>query len=66
MTVILNGEPRTVADARNMTDLVKELQLLPATLLIEHNGTALHRREWDSCALSDGDRIELIRVVAGG
>jgi sulfur carrier protein len=66
MTVVVNGEPRSIAGARNITELVAELQLMPATLLIEHNGVALHRDEWDSRMLRDGDRIELIRVVAGG
>jgi thiamine biosynthesis protein ThiS len=35
-------------------------------LLIEHNGLALHREEWNSRALREGDKIEFIRVVAGG
>ena len=66
MTVVLNGEPRSFTEVRNVAELVSELQLVPATLLVEHNGTALHRHEWNSRALRDGDRIELIRVVAGG
>jgi sulfur carrier protein len=66
MTVVLNGEPRLVSDAQDIAGLVNELQLLPATLLIEHNGRALHRSEWGSSRLNAGDRIELIRVVAGG
>ena len=66
MTVILNGESRSVAEVTTIAALVRELNLIPATLLIEHNGLALHREEWNSRALQDGDRIELIRVVAGG
>ena len=42
------------------------MKLIPETLLIEHNGRALHRREWQRLAVQDGDKIELIRVVAGG
>ena len=66
MTVVLNGEPRFLAGARNVAELVSELRLVPATLLVEHNGTALHRHEWNSRPINDGDRIELVRVVAGG
>jgi sulfur carrier protein len=66
MTVVVNGEPRSVAAACNVAELVSELRVVPATLLIEHNGTALHRHEWNARLLSDGDRVELIRVVAGG
>jgi thiamine biosynthesis protein ThiS len=66
MTVILNGESRSVAEVTTIAALVRELNLIPATLLIEHNGLALHREEWNSRALRDGDKVELIRVVAGG
>ena len=66
MTVILNGAPCSLAQARNVAELVAQLQLVPATLLIEHNGAALHRHEWHSRVLREGDRIEFVRVVAGG
>ena len=66
MTITLNGESRSVPPVSTIDALVRELNLLPATLLIEHNGLALHREEWNSRALREGDKIELIRVVAGG
>jgi thiamine biosynthesis protein ThiS len=66
MTVILNGESRSVAAVTTIAALVRQLNLVPATLLIEHNGLALHREEWNSRALQEGDKIEFIRVVAGG
>jgi thiamine biosynthesis protein ThiS len=66
MTITLNGESRSIAAAATIAGLVRELNLVPATLLIEHNGLALHREEWNSRAVREGDRIEFIRVVAGG
>jgi thiamine biosynthesis protein ThiS len=66
MKIILNGEARSVGEPTNISALVRELNLIPATLLIEHNGLALHREEWNSRPLRDGDRVEFIRVVAGG
>jgi thiamine biosynthesis protein ThiS len=66
MTVILNGESRSVAEVTTIAALVRQLNLVPATLLIEHNGLALHREEWNSRALREGDKVEFIRVVAGG
>jgi thiazole synthase len=66
MTITLNGESRSVAEVPTIAALVRELNLLPETLLIEHNGLALHREEWKSRALREGDKIEFIRVVAGG
>jgi thiamine biosynthesis protein ThiS len=66
MTITLNGESRFVAGVTTIAALVQELNLVPATLLIEHNGLALHREEWNSRAVHEGDKIELIRLVAGG
>lgn len=66
MKVIVNGQAHSVANPQTIDGLVQELKLIPETLLIEHNGRALHRREWQRRAVQDGDKIELIRVVAGG
>jgi sulfur carrier protein len=66
MTITLNGESRSVPPVSTIDALVRELNLIPATLLVEHNGLALHREEWNSRALREGDKIEFIRVVAGG
>jgi sulfur carrier protein len=40
--------------------------LAPQSILVEHNGLAVHRHEWTERSIAEGDRIELIRVVAGG
>ena len=66
MKVIVNGQAHSVANPQTIDGLVQELKLIPETLLIEHNGRALHRQEWQRRAVQDGDKIELIRVVAGG
>ena len=42
------------------------LGLAPHTVLIEQNGAALHQREWTERRVRDDDRIEFVRVVAGG
>jgi sulfur carrier protein len=66
MTVSLNGEKADTRGAETIADLIERYQLPPQAILIEHNGLALHRREWPKKTLADGDQIELIRVVAGG
>lgn len=66
MTVTVNGEPSDVGGADSVAALVQALGLPPDAILIEHNGVALHRREWVTRPLAEGDRIEFIRVVAGG
>jgi thiamine biosynthesis protein ThiS len=66
MTISLNGENVDARDAEDIAQLVDRFQLAPQTILIEHNGVALHRHEWSQRALRDGDQIEFVRVVAGG
>ncbi len=61
----VNGERRDTT-AADVASLVETLRLPPQTLLVEHNGTALLRDEWAATSLRAGDRLELVRFVAGG
>ena len=65
MKLFLNGQEREVA-AKQVEELVAELGLPLAAALVEHNGTALLRSEWAATRLQNGDRLEIIRMVAGG
>jgi len=66
MNLSLNGEPREIPGVRTLPELVEALGLPAAALLIEHNGLALLRDEWGTRPLADGDRIEFLRITAGG
>jgi thiamine biosynthesis protein ThiS len=66
MNVLINGETRQFEESKTITALVAELSLEPKMVLIEHNGTALYRSEWTTRLLSEGDRIEILQVAAGG
>ena len=66
MKILLNGETVDAREAKTIAELTDRYQLPPQSILVEHNGLALHRHEWPQRALTEGDRVELIRVVAGG
>jgi sulfur carrier protein len=66
MQLKVNGQPREFPDELTLTEVVRALGLVPETILLEHNGLALLRHEWAQIAPQDGDRIEILRVVAGG
>lgn len=66
VTISVNGKNTDTGGAVTIADLIQRYQLAPQAVLIEHNGVALNRREWAQKKLGDGDRIEFIRVVAGG
>ena len=65
MKLVLNGKDREVR-ATQVEELVAEIGLPLAAALVEHNGTALLRSEWIKTQLHEGDRVEIIRMVAGG
>ena len=66
MHISLNGQEADARGAQTVAELIRRFELPPETILIEHNGVALPRREWPQKPLTDGDRIEIIRVTAGG
>ena len=61
----LIGTPKDVT-ADNVESLVAELGLKRGTVLVEHNGTALRPEEWPQTSLCENDRLELLKIVAGG
>jgi len=66
MKISLNGETVDAPGVKTMAELIDRYQLPPQSILVEHNGLAVHRREWPECPLAEGDRVEFIRVAAGG
>ena len=63
---MLNGRPAEVADGTGLPALLESLGLRVGSVVVEHNGTALLRSELLAARLAPGDRLELVRAVAGG
>jgi len=65
--VTVNGDTVTV-DAAHTTiaDLLDQLGLGAKWVLVERNGEPVDRRALSTTALANGDRLELVRAVAGG
>ncbi len=63
--IVVNGSPHPTS-ASNVEELARELDPAPQTLLVEHNGTALLRSQWASVSLDEGDRLEILKISAGG
>ncbi len=65
MTITVNGESND-SGAADVAGLLDELGLTGVPVLVEHNGTALYPRDFPTTELNDADKVEIIRVVAGG
>ena len=66
ISIELNGDRQAAPAGMTLPALLASLGLPPRGVLVEHNGTALLRDEWPNVRLADGDRLEILRVVAGG
>ena len=68
MTITVNGETREFEAERfpEVGGLLKALDLEGLPILVELNGKALLKQEFANNEISDGDTIEIIRMVAGG
>jgi sulfur carrier protein len=66
MKILLNGESVDLREVKTIAQLISRYQLPSQSILVEHNGLAVHRHEWAERPLIEGDRIEVVRVVAGG
>jgi sulfur carrier protein len=66
MQVMSNGEPLDVPDGATVDDLLRQLGLGAKWVLVERNGEPVNRRDITIVVLEPGDRLELVRAVAGG
>jgi thiamine biosynthesis protein ThiS len=66
LSIFVNGRARQVAAATTLGQLAADCSLDAKRILVELNGCTLLRDEWPAHPLSHGDRVEFIRVVAGG
>jgi thiamine biosynthesis protein ThiS len=66
MRVTLNGEPHTVADGLTVAQLVCDLGLTARRIAVEINRDILAREDYASCALREGDAVEIVHFIGGG
>jgi thiamine biosynthesis protein ThiS len=64
--ITLNGAPHALPAGSTVLTLLQGLGLADIPVLVEHNATALFPREFPDTSLAAGDRVEIIRIVAGG
>lgn len=64
--VSANGERVTVALPCTIEQFLIARDLPPRTVVVEQNGEAVAPSEFPDRPVRDGDRLEIIRIVAGG
>lgn len=64
--IFLNGAAFGLPEPATLPDFLSTQNLPLPSLLVEHNGLALHRSEWTDRPLHPGDRLEILYIAAGG
>jgi thiamine biosynthesis protein ThiS len=65
MRVTANGRSYEIGDDTTVNGFIRLRGLDPQLVVVELNGEALERPRYGT-SLADGDRLELVRAVAGG
>ncbi|MCC7373271.1 MAG: sulfur carrier protein ThiS [Verrucomicrobiales bacterium] len=64
--VIANGKPVPLTSAMSLESFLSQQGLLPRSVVVELNGEAVAPSEFGRRPVAPGDRLEIVRIVAGG
>jgi sulfur carrier protein len=64
--IIANGRRVEARVPCSLEDFLKSQALLPRSVVVEHNGEAVAPSEFAGRQLAAGDRLEIVKIVAGG
>lgn len=65
-TVIANGREVAARLPCTIEEFLRAQGFLPRSVVVEHNGEAVAPSEFAQRQLRAGDRLEIVRIVAGG
>ena len=65
-TITANGNPVTAELPCTLEQFLVAQNLLPRSVVVEHNGEAVAPSEFAQRQLQAGDRLEIVKIVAGG
>lgn len=64
--IIANGKPIAAKLPCSIEDFLVAQKLLPRSIVVEHNGEAVAPSEFSGRTLQVGDKLEIVKIVAGG
>lgn len=66
MEIVVNGEPRRIAAAMTVAELLAELKVPARGVAVEVNLQIVPRAQHAEQRLQAGDRLEVVSLVGGG
>ena len=64
--IIANGKSTEANLPCSLEEFLLAQKLLPRSVVVEHNGEAVAPSEFSQRQLRAGDRLEIVKIVAGG
>ena len=65
-SIVANGRPTSARLPCSIEQFLLDQNLRPRSVVVEHNGRAVAPSEFAGRQLAEGDRIEIVQIVAGG
>ena len=65
-SVIANGSPVAAELPCSLEKFLLAQNLFPRSVVVEHNGEAVAPSEFPQRQVNAGDRLEIVKIVAGG
>ncbi|QKT03331.1 sulfur carrier protein ThiS [Ectothiorhodospiraceae bacterium 2226] len=66
MEIVLNGEPRDVAEGTSVAQLLGDMGLAQKRLALEINREIVPRSTFETRRLAAGDSVEIVHAIGGG
>lgn len=66
MKIIANSKNFETPENTSVADFIKRLGLNPERCVVELNGEAMRYSQFREVVLAEGDKLEVMKVVAGG
>ena len=64
--IVVNGEPRAVAQNLTLLQFIHFVQLDPERVAVEMNRRIVKRDAWPATVLEEGTALEIVQFVGGG
>jgi len=66
ISVVINGEARSVAPRQTLLEMLRSLGLDPARVAVELDRRIVKQAQWSDTVVEPGAQIEIVQFVGGG
>ena len=66
MSIIVNGEERSLSESKTVEQLIETLGLDGRKVAVERNMEIVPKSQYNNILLRDGDRLEIVHFIGGG